>query len=172
MTLDDVNNMTPANAYDWFEQTCAAKRWCHAMAEGRPYTNKEQLQQQAQNIWQTMQQEDVLQALAAHPMIGDITTLREKYANTKALAAGEQSGVTHASDDVLQRLSQLNQAYVAKHGFIFIICASGLSASQMLAELEQRLPNSTAQELTIAGAEQIKITQLRLHKALIKQRPN
>jgi len=68
---------------------------------------------------------------------------------------------------VLERLAAQNEAYAAKFGFIFIICATGLSGEQLLAALEQRLGHSAAQELAIAAAEQLKITHLRLGKWLL-----
>lgn len=166
MTLNKLNSLATQAAVQWFQQMCAATSWCEKMVAARPYTSNIQLERQAELAWQVMEQDDVLQALAAHPMIGDINSLRTKYANTKKLAAGEQSGMQVARDDELERISMLNQQYLARHGFIFIICASGLSAQQMLSELEIRLPNSTEQELTIAATEQIKITLLRMNNAL------
>ena len=71
-----------------------------------------------------------------------------------------------ASDDVLQRLKAGNDAYLAKFGFIFIICASGKSASEMLELLEARLFNSHSEELENAAKEQAKISELRLEKLL------
>ncbi|MEM7267378.1 MAG: 2-oxo-4-hydroxy-4-carboxy-5-ureidoimidazoline decarboxylase, partial [Pseudomonadota bacterium] len=66
----------------------------------------------------------------------------------------------------LHQLKEANHAYLDKHGFIFIICATGLSAQTMLEALQARLPNTTQQEITNAAAEQIKITLLRINKAL------
>ncbi|GEA07754.1 hypothetical protein KUL42_25150 [Alteromonas sp. KUL42] len=91
----------------------------------------------------------------------------KNFANTKAIAAGEQSGTASASDEVLHALKEANHAYLDKHGFIFIICATGLSAETMLEELQKRLPNSTDEELQNAAAQQINITLLRISKALV-----
>ena len=99
-------------------------------------------------------------------MIGDINSLRSKYASTRALAAGEQSGTADADEATLYALKEKNEAYLARHGFIFIICATGLSAQTMLEALQARLPNSTQQEMVNAAAEQIKITLLRINKSL------
>jgi 2-oxo-4-hydroxy-4-carboxy-5-ureidoimidazoline decarboxylase len=116
--------------------------------------------------WRTRAPEDILEALSGHPMIGDINTLRAKYANTKAMAKGEQSGMDSASYDVLEALQSLNHAYLDKHGFIFIICASGLSAKAMLEAIEKRIENTTEQEFATATDEQLKITHLRIDKGL------
>ena len=100
----------------------------------------------------------------AHPKIGDVDSLRAKFANTRDWASNEQAGVTEASDSVLQRLSELNREYEAKFGYIFIVCATGKSADEMLAILESRLPNDPTTELRTAAQEQLKITLLRLQK--------
>ena len=72
------------------------------------------------------------------------------------------------SEQTLQALADANHQYLAKHGFIFIICATGLSAETMLDALMQRINNSTAREIELAAAEQLKITLLRLEKGLEK----
>jgi len=103
-------------------------------------------------------------AFEAHPQIGDINSLRQKYAATKKMAAGEQNSVNDASESVLTSLVKGNQDYLNKFGFIFIVFASGKSAAQMLSLLQTRLVNSRTQELENAAAEQNKITLLRLKK--------
>lgn len=166
MTLTELNYFKHNEAVDWFMQTCTSSKWCDAMAQARPFNSVEQVKATAENIWSQMDEDDILEAFKGHPMIGDISSLREKYANTKALAANEQSGASVASDEVLHALKQSNIDYLEKHGFIFIICATGLSAQTMLAALETRLPNTTEQELATAAGEQIKITLLRIEKGL------
>ena len=113
-----------------------------------------------------MTEADYLQAFEGHPKIGDITSLKAKYANTKELASGEQSAVDEASDEVLERLAQGNDTYQEKFGFIFLVCATGKSAAEMLALLEMRLPNDRATELINAAEEQRKIFHIRLGKML------
>ncbi|MFC3120056.1 2-oxo-4-hydroxy-4-carboxy-5-ureidoimidazoline decarboxylase [Agaribacter flavus] len=165
MTIDELNTLTTVDAINWFMQTCTASRWCQLMVSNRPYNDAKQLKQQAARCWGDMLKNDYLEAFSGHPMIGDINSLRKKFANTKALAANEQSGTQVASDEVLQCLKAQNKAYLDKHGFIFIVCATGLSAQTMLSILEQRLVNSTEAELKTAAAEQLKITLLRIDKA-------
>ena len=78
--------------------------------------------------------------------------------------AEPQSAVAHADEATLAALAQGNRDYLKRFGFIFIVCATGKSAAEMLALLTARLPNSRAQELHNAAAEQHKITRLRLQK--------
>ncbi len=165
MTINTLNTLTTVDAINWFMQTCTASRWCKLMASNRPYNDTIQLKEQALRCWGEMQTEDFLEAFGGHPMIGDLSTLRKKYANTKALASNEQSGTQEASDAVLLNLKTQNQAYLDKHGFIFIVCASGLSAQAMLDILNARITNTTESEFVNAAAEQLKITLLRIEKA-------
>ena len=99
-------------------------------------------------------------------MIGDVNSLRKKYASTKKMASNEQQGAADADETTLHDLAAANHQYLDKHGFIFIICASGLSAKTMLHILNLRLKNDTATEIDLAAAEQIKITFLRLEKGI------
>lgn len=166
MTLEDLNRVSANAAVDWFQQTCAAQQWCQQMAQQRPYRDKEALIATANAIWQSCTKVDFMQAFEAHPMIGDVNSLREKFKSTQAMASHEQSGAQSASEEVLQALHQLNHQYLQKHGFIFIIFATGKTATEMLTALKSRLHNSTETEIENAAAEQIKITCLRLTKNL------
>ena len=71
-----------------------------------------------------------------------------------------------ATDLVRQRLTDGNREYEARFGYIFIVCATGMPAADLLAALERRLPNAADEELRIAAEEQRKITRLRLDKLL------
>ncbi|WP_373086943.1 2-oxo-4-hydroxy-4-carboxy-5-ureidoimidazoline decarboxylase [Zhongshania sp.] len=162
--LAHFNALPAAQAEQLISQCCAAKRWAQAMVEGRPYTDLATLLNAAEHIWASMTEADLLEAFLAHPQIGNVDSLREKYASTKTLAAGEQSAVNNAEEAVLTALCEGNQRYIERNGFIFIVCATGKSAAQMLALLSERLANSRVQELQIAAEEQGKITALRLNK--------
>ena len=82
------------------------------------------------------------------------------------LASGEQSGANCATDELIAKLADSNSAYEEKYGFIFIVCATGKSAKEMLALLQDRLNNDRRKELEIASEEQRKIFHLRLEKLL------
>ena len=167
-SLESINNLSQSEAQLWFSQCCAAPKWFEGMAKTRPFTDIDNISQAAQDIWQQCHEQDFLIAFEAHPMIGDVNSLRAKYAATKNIASNEQQGAAQASEQTLQALADSNHQYLAKHGFIFIICATGLSAETMLDALMQRINNSTAREIELAAAEQIKITLLRLEKGLEK----
>ena len=136
------------------------------MVKARPFADRRALVRQADLAWEELEEADYLEAFEGHPKIGDVGSLRAKYANTKELAGSEQSLVKEANDDVLEALSQGNEDYEAKFSFIFIVCATGKSAKEMSDLLQDRLPNNKAQELANAAEEQRKIFQLRINKAL------
>ena len=166
MTLSELNALKDEQAYKWFSQCCVATYWCELMVESLPYADLAALLEHAQTAWQQCNDSDFKQAFEGHPMIGDMASLRAKYASTKELAGNEQQGAAQADEQTLAALSDLNHRYLAKHGFIFIICASGLSAQSMLMALRERYKNDTATEIKLAAAEQLKITLLRINKGL------
>lgn len=164
MSLADLNN--PDTAPPLFRQCCASDAWVERMLTGTPYPDAAAVVAAADRNWQGLDESDYLQAFAAHPKIGDIHSLKAKYADTQTLAAAEQSGVATADDAVIQALARGNRDYQNKFGFIFIVCASGKSAREMCELLQARLPNDRTTELQNAAEEQRKILQLRLEKLL------
>ena len=165
-TLEQLNQLTKEQAAFAFENCCTAQNWIKAMVAARPFASKEQCLQIAEQVWAGLGEADYLQAFEGHPKIGDVSSLKAKYAHTKELASGEQSSVNEASDEVIERLAQGNNEYHDKNGFIFIVCATGKSAAEMLELLEKRLPNPRELELVNAAAEQAKITAIRINKLL------
>jgi len=146
------------------QQCCASEKWVTRMMASRPFTDSNEVLSQATAIWESLEEVDFLQAFAAHPQIGDVKTLQAKYANTQAIASSEQSQVATASNDIIEQLALANQLYLKRFGFIFIICATGKSADEMLTALLARIGNSRQQEIENAAAEQLKITILRLNR--------
>lgn len=161
-----INQLSTAQALQTFMQCNTSHQWCERMEQSRPFPNKQSILETADEHWKLSTEADLLEAFEGHPEIGDVTTLREKYRNTEKLAEHEQSGVISASENTLHLLAQGNQDYKDKFGFIFIVCASGKSAEEMLKLLQQRLPNSREKELQNAAEEQRKITRIRLQKIL------
>ena len=166
LSLPALNGLSNSKAEQWFSQCCAAPKWFKGMAQVQPFSDFDAVVQVATEIWEQCSTADFLIAFEAHPMIGDVNSLRKKYAATKKMASNEQQGAADADEDTLHNLASANHEYLNKHGFIFIICASGLSAKTMLQALTLRLKNDTATEIELAAAEQIKITLLRLENGL------
>jgi 2-oxo-4-hydroxy-4-carboxy-5-ureidoimidazoline decarboxylase len=145
---------------------CGASRWVEAMLARRPFGGEESLLHAADESFASLDDQDWLEAFGHHPRIGDLDSLRAKFAATQAWAAGEQAGAAAASEAVLQALADGNRDYEMRFHHIFIVCATGKGAEEMLALLRQRLPNPPEVELRIAAAEQAKITRLRLSKLI------
>lgn len=164
--INTLNVLSESDATQQFMQCCTSTTWVKKMVQAMPFTNENILVNSANDFWENLAEADYLEAFEGHPKIGNVNSLRAKYANTKALASGEQSSVNEASDAVLHALTKGNDDYELKFGFIFIVCATGKSAAQMLQLLEQRLPNNKADELVNAAEEQRKIFQIRITKML------
>ncbi len=164
MTLDEFNALPEAVAAERLGHCCAAEAWVAAMLARRPFASVEAMQEAAGAVWSGVDEGGLLQAFEAHPKIGDVDSLREKYAATRAMAGGEQSSVQQADDRTLAELARLNRDYEVRHGFIFIVCATGKSAAGMLELLAARINNTRDQELANAAAEQLAITRLRIGK--------
>ncbi len=166
MTLEALNAADPVTAADALARCCGARAWVHAMLEARPFAGPEALHAAADECAAALTEPDWLEAFSHHPRIGDVDTLRAKFATTATWAGGEQSGAAAADESTLAALARGNDAYFEEFGFIFIVCATGLSASEMLARLEARSKNSRAAELANAASAQLEITHLRLDKLL------
>lgn len=148
------------------EHCCASQRWVALMLAQGPFDDEQSALAAAQKAEQQLNEDDWLEAFAGHPQIGDLASLQEKYAATRDLAGQEQAGVNSADQAILETLARANAAYQEKFGFIFIVCATGKTAAQMLDLLEQRLPNSREEEIRNAAREQALITRIRLKQLL------
>ena len=158
-----VNSADEAAARDALSRCCGARRWVAGMLRRRPFADVDDSVRVAGEVWDALGTADRLEAFAHHPRIGE-KALREKFAATANWASGEQAGVTAASEDVIRGLAEGNDRYFEKFGFIFIVCATGKSAAEMLEILRARLANDPETEIRIAAGEQRKITEIRLRK--------
>jgi len=141
---------------------CGASRWIERMLARRPFGSPGAVLRAAREEWFALSPDDWRQAFAHHPKIGDLDSLRKKFAATPGLSAREQAGVREASPEVLAELLDANREYEARFGYIFIVCATGRSAAEMLEMLHRRLQNGPAEEIQIAAEEHARICELRL----------
>jgi 2-oxo-4-hydroxy-4-carboxy-5-ureidoimidazoline decarboxylase len=158
-----LNALGRAEAAAALRRACGAERWVERMLARRPFTSSDELYASAEAEWRGSTRDDYLEAFGHHPQIGEnLAELRRRFSSTANLSSREQAGVVGADEATLGALRDANAAYRERFGFIFIICATGKTASEMLAALRQRLTNSPDVELQIAAAEHAKITRLRL----------
>jgi OHCU decarboxylase len=135
------------------------------MVQLRPYAATiEGLTLLGNQLWWSLEPADWLEAFRAHPKIGEKKAAGAVSQQSQQWSGQEQAGVGNANQEIVESLARLNREYEEKFGFIFIVCASGKSAGEMLSNLRERLPNDIDAELRIAAAEQAKITELRLKK--------
>jgi 2-oxo-4-hydroxy-4-carboxy-5-ureidoimidazoline decarboxylase len=144
-------------------RACGAEAWVQRVLSHRPFESTEELLRIAEAEWNAASRDEYLEAFSHHPRIGeDIGALRERFRSTASLSLREQAGVTEADEQTLLALRAGNARYRERFGYIFIICATGKTARQMLDALERRQENDPEQELLTAAREQGKILRLRL----------
>jgi 2-oxo-4-hydroxy-4-carboxy-5-ureidoimidazoline decarboxylase len=158
----ELDTASDADARALLTRACGASRWVDRMMARRPFGGDARLLRAARIEWFGLTEADWLEAFSHHPQIGDRAALAARFPTTHDLLAKEQAGVGRAGDEVLSALADANQAYLDRFGFIFIVCATGKTAEEMLQLLRDRLPHDRATELRIAAEEQAKITALRL----------
>ncbi len=166
MQLDSLNDLNAGDAAAAFLKCCGSSVFVKKMVEARPFRSKVELLSAADSIWKSCSAEDGLEAFKHHPKIGDLKSLENKFAGTRVWAGGEQAGVNKAEMNTIKALAEVNEIYEKKFGYIFIVCATGKTAEEMLALLNARLENDAEMEIKIAMKEQNKITLLRIEKML------
>lgn len=163
MLLEEFNQLPAVDAVSALYGCCHCQTWAEAVSAARPFASIDDLQARAQYVWQQASEAEILEAFSGHARIGDLDLLRSRYAGR---ATQEQGQVLQASEAVIQELYRLNIEYEQKNGFIFIVCASGKSAEEMLCLLKARIDNPREGELTNGAREQGEITRLRLAKLI------
>jgi allantoicase len=159
---------------------CGSRAWAARVAAARPFADADAVAAAADQAWARLGPEDWLEAFAAHPRIGErpAAAPAERVPAAPAASGGrpaaapaastwsarEQAGVAGADPATLAELAAGNREYEEHFGHVFLVCATGRSASELLAALRERLGNDPATELRVAAEEQRKITRLRLEK--------
>lgn len=161
MTLIQFNSLEKEVAAIHLMECCGSVKWVSKMMEHFPFASEKKLVDSATDIWYNECSEtDWRESFMHHPKIGDVKSLTEKFAGK------EQAGVVVATEETITALAQANTEYENKNGFIFIVCATGKSADEMLQLLMDRLKNNNEEEVHIAMGEQQKISIIRFKKLL------
>ncbi|PSL25431.1 2-oxo-4-hydroxy-4-carboxy-5-ureidoimidazoline decarboxylase [Chitinophaga ginsengisoli] len=166
MTLTALNALPPEQLNETLSTCCGATAWIEKMKKEFPVKDEATLLAAAAKHWHECTEQDWREAFSHHPKIGDLHSLQQKFATTAQWASREQAGTIDASTVILQAFAKGNKLYEDKFGYIFIVCATGKSAPEMLSILTERLKNSPEEEIKIAMQEQEKITAIRLKKLL------
>jgi OHCU decarboxylase len=157
--LDRLNRLPADQAEPQLRTCCASRRWAAALAAGRPYPTRDALLERADHAWWALDERDWEEAFAAHPRIGE----RDRAG---ASERREQAGVAGASAALLAALAEANRLYEERFGRVYVVCATGRGAGELLEDVRRRLDNEPAVELRVAAAEQARITRLRLERLL------
>jgi len=152
--LDAWNTLSEEEAVSWALALCGSRTWARCLAQSRPLESRAAVLGAAESCWGRLARSQWLEAFAAHPRIGDRAA--------SGSAAREQSGARTASPETLEALGRLNREYESRFGWIFLVCATGKTAEEMLSLCRVRLHNEPRTELGVAAEEQKRITRLRL----------
>jgi 2-oxo-4-hydroxy-4-carboxy-5-ureidoimidazoline decarboxylase len=145
---------------------CGSRAWAIALAANRPITDEPSLVEASSAIWLALTEDAWSEAFDCHPRIGQTHAPAHTTAESLRWSRQEQKASFSNDDDVRHSLADANRRYEQEFGRVFIVCASGKSASDILANLERRIQNDPETELREAAEQQRQITHLRLHRWL------
>ncbi len=145
---------------------CGSKAWVQSMVARRPLADESALLAAASETWRSLTRSDWMEAFRSHPRIGESTSSQSPPAQSKIWSAQEQRSAGDADTAVKIALADANREYERRFNRIFIVCASGKSALEILEILRRRLNNEAETELHEAAEQQRQITEIRLRKWL------
>lgn len=161
MTVEQLNALTRAVAAGRLRDCCGSTRWIEGMLDRRPFSGVDDLLAAADEVWRTTGPTDWDEAFAHHPRIGERRGAAAVSAAARDWSAREQ-GAAASDDSARAALARANGEYERQFGRIYIVCAAGRSARELLGDIEARMTNDAERERAVAAEEQRKITRLRL----------
>ena len=164
--LERLNALAQEEAESELLKCCGSTLWARRMTKERPFRDLQELLEKADAVWWALDEEDWLEAFSRHPKIGEKKSERAQAEEASEWSEQEQSGTRSADEETRRELVALNREYLQKFGYIYIICATGKTADEMLAILKERLKNDASLEIRVAAEEQRRIMHLRLIKSL------
>jgi 2-oxo-4-hydroxy-4-carboxy--5-ureidoimidazoline (OHCU) decarboxylase len=106
----------------------------------------------AREVARGLTEEEKLEALNAHPAIG-------QRGGLSARSAAEQGAAAHP--EVLEELARLNREYEAKNGFRFVVFVNRRPKAEILEVLRERIRRPREDELDTAVEELVAIAENR-----------
>lgn len=161
LTLEEFNAADADAARALLGACLDIERWVSEVDAGRPYADRRTLQERADTSADDISWAEVAGALLRHPRIGEQATGQP---GDIALSAAEQSGVAESDTAAL---AAGNLAYEQRFGYIYLICAAGLSGAQMVQALRERLTHDDEREREVVMQELRKIAAVRLQNAVL-----
>ena len=161
--LDGFNRLTDRQRMHLLFGVCSSTIWARRVLAAAPFRDEDALLDRADRVLAELSEIEIDAALDGHPRIGGRVD--------NASSAREQSGMAGADDDVRAELAAKNREYENKFGYVYLVCASGRTASELLAILTERLENDPDTERRVMRSELAKINRLRLERLLSKETP-
>jgi 2-oxo-4-hydroxy-4-carboxy-5-ureidoimidazoline decarboxylase len=159
--LEGFNRLTERQRMNLLFGVCSSPIWARRVLSGSPFRSVDALLDRADRVLAELPDAEIDAALDGHPRIG---------ANVKGphnvSSAREQAAVTTAADSVKAELATKNLEYDDKFGYVYLVCASGRSAEELLDILTDRLHNDPDTERRVMRSELAKINRLRLERLL------
>lgn len=169
VTLKELNALPADQARGLLAQCCGSSAWVNGMLARRPFRSPEDVYKAADEVADELGRSDWLEAFEHHPKIGETRSATSQGETEKSWSAGEQAGVVVADGTVRAAMADANAEYETKFGYIYIVCATGKTADEMLALARARLKHSADKEIRVSADEQRKIIRLRLEKLLAQE---
>lgn len=167
--LDDFNTAPAAGLRARLRDCCAAGAWIEAVTVGRPYPDEQALGQASDEATASLDDGGLAQALAGHPRIGDRPAAPEpgrEAGRSPGWSRQEQSGMNAATGDIRAAIAAANAEYERRFGHVYLVCATGRTAEELLAICQSRLANPPEAEREVVLAELAAINRLRLTRLL------
>jgi 2-oxo-4-hydroxy-4-carboxy-5-ureidoimidazoline decarboxylase len=166
MTVHELNILPAPQRSEELAKCCGSTAWVNKMMGLFPFEDMVEILESAEEQWFLCSEADWREAFSHHPKIGEKSSIDKNSTSAAKWEKDEQAGMESASQKVADSIREANELYEKKFGYIFIVCASGMSADEMLATVQVRLNNSPEVEIEVAADEQNKITKLRIEKLL------
>ena len=160
------NQASRAEAVREILACCGATAWAERLARRRPFFDEASLLAASDEVWLSLPAADRMEAFDSHPRIGESSAKAPLAARSASWSRQEQGKADDSDEEVKADLAAANRQYEQRFGHIFIVCATGKSAAEILAILHRRMQNDVDTELREAAEQQRQITQLRLKKWL------
>lgn len=159
--LAAFNSLQPEQAESILTACCSSSRWARLVVDGRPYPTVDEVCRAADAALHVLAERDIDEALDGHPRIGE-----RPSASHSVWSNQEQAGISNAAADVHAALADRNRLYEERFGHVYLVCATGRNAEELLATLNDRLGNDPATERRVVRTELAKINRIRLERML------
>jgi OHCU decarboxylase len=164
VSLARLNALSAEAAEAALAEVCGAPGWARAVASARPFVDREALVRAAADAWGALSREAWVEGFAAHPRIGE--GRRVAGGEASAWARNEQAAMRDAADRTRTELAAAQRAYERRFSWTYIVCATGRTPAEILADCRARLENEPDDEIAVAAAEERRIGELRLDRIL------